>query len=185
MLNHLLDFLVADGHLERDDATNYASGASYTDAGLDPDTGSVLSSNTPDRLRAVPVLKRLREEIVDRKSGWHHWDHLERHFGVFKTRAGRRRRVDIIVTTHLEWPFALLSWTGGKVFNRLLRAYANQIQCSLSAHCLMRVPDGEFEPANILQIPNETHPNTPIPRTEEDVLRLLGIPWLPPHLRDV
>jgi hypothetical protein len=34
-------------------------------------------------------------------------------------------------------------------------------------------------------VPQETHPGTPVPRTEEDVLRLLGVPWLPPHLRDV
>ena len=42
---------------------------------------------------------------------------------------------------------------------------------------------GDDRPARI--IPVETHPGTPRPETEEDVLRLLGIPWLPPHLRDV
>lgn len=86
------------------------------------------------------------------------------------------------MSAHLEWPFALLSWTGGKVYNRLLRDYANKIGCSLSAHCLMTVPSGAGRPK---LVPQETHPGTPVPRTEEDVLRLLGVPWLPPHLRDV
>ena len=96
--------------------------------------------------------------------------------------SGRWRRVDLIVAAHLEWPFALLSWTGGKVYNRLLRLHANKMDASLSAHCLMTVPrDG----TDAKLIPLETHPGTPWPRTEEDVLRLLGVPWLPPHLRDV
>ena len=37
-----------------------------------------------------------------------------------------------------------------------------------------------------LLVPLETHP-PPVGRaveTEEDILRLLGLPWLPPHLRN-
>ena len=117
-------------------------------------------------------------------ASWQHWDHLARHFGVFRTPAGRRRRIDVIVAAHLEWPFALLSWTGGKVFNRLLRHYANTMHCQLSAHGLVTVP-AQGDAAAPKLIPFETHPGAPPPRTEEDVLRLLGIPWLPPHLRDV
>ncbi|CAH0367537.1 unnamed protein product [Pelagomonas calceolata] len=145
--------------------------------------GSVLAQNTPEELYNVPVIQQIRREITGTGSGWQHWDHLARHFGVFHTKAGkRRRRIDIVVSSHLEWPFALLSWTGGKVYNRLLRDYANKIGCSLSAHCLMTVPADASSPR---LVPQETHPGTPVPRTEEDVLRLLGVPWLPPHLRDV
>ena len=145
--------------------------------------GSTLARNTPEELYNVPVIQQIRREITGTGSGWQHWDHLARHFGVFYTKSGkRRRRIDIVVSSHLEWPFALLSWTGGKVYNRLLRDYANKIGCSLSAHCLMTVPSDASQPK---LVPQETHPGTPVPRTEEDVLRLLGVPWLPPHLRDV
>lgn len=48
----------------------------------------------------------------------------------------------------------------------------------------MTVP-GEGDPGQPRLVPLETHPGTPYPRSEEDVLRLLGVPWLPPHLRDV
>ena len=151
-------------------------------AALEEHVGSVLSDNEPEDLARVPVFRQIRNEIAGRGSGWQHWDHLARHFGVFRGTSGRWRRVDLIVAAHLEWPFALLSWTGGKVYNRLLRLHANKMDASLSAHCLMTVPkDG----SDAKLIPLETHPGTPWPRTEEDVLRLLGVPWLPPHLRDV
>ena len=151
-------------------------------AALEEHVGSVLSDNEPEDLARVPVFRQIRNEIAGRGSGWQHWDHLARHFGVFRGTSGRWRRVDLIVSAHLEWPFALLSWTGGKVYNRLLRLHANKMDASLSAHCLMTVPkDG----TDAKLIPLETHPGTPWPRTEEDVLRLLGVPWLPPHLRDV
>ena len=151
-------------------------------AALEEHVGSVLSDNAPEDLARVPVFRQIRDEIAGRGSGWQHWDHLARHFGVFRGTSGRWRRVDLIVAAHLEWPFALLSWTGGKVYNRLLRLHANKMDASLSAHCLMTVPkDG----SDAKLIPLETHPGTPWPRTEEDVLRLLGVPWLPPHLRDV
>ena len=166
-------------------------GAPFSDGGeglpedaadLDADVGSVLSANGRAALAKVPVLRLIRDEIAERGHGWQHWDHLARAFTAMRSPRGRWRRVDLLVAAHVEWPFALLSWTGGKMFNRMLRDFANKHRLSLSAHCLMTVP-GDGSEARL--VPAETHPDAPLPRTEEDVLRLLGIPWLPPHLRDV
>ena len=88
------------------------------------------------------------------------------------------RRIDIIVVAFVEWPFTLLSWTGSKVFNRLTRLLANEQKLSLSAHALLTVED----PPRM--VPYETDPAAPPPRTEADVLRLIGLPVLPPHLRN-
>ena len=54
---------------------------------------------------------------------------------------------------------------------------------SLSAHCLLTVPskDSTDEPK---LVPYETHPSAGPVRCEADVFRLLGLPYLPPHLRD-
>ena len=68
--------------------------------------------------------------------------------------------------------------THTKVFNRLTRLLANEQKLSLSAHALLTVED----PPRM--VPYETDPTAPPPRTEEDVLRLIGLPMLPPHLRN-
>ena len=187
VMRRLVSFLEGEGSLEAmEGPLAYASGDRDLprSTGVGADVGSTLAENTPAELARAPVFVKLRSVMAETNSGKQHWDYLARHFGVFVTAAGRRRRVDVVVAAHLEWPFALLSWTGGKVFNRLLRNYANNMRCQLSAHGLMTVPrPGDDRPARI--IPVETHPGTPRPETEEDVLRLLGIPWLPPHLRDV
>ena len=89
----------------------------------------------------MPVIQQIRREITGTGCGWQHWDHLARHFGVFYTKAGkRRRRIDIVVSFAPRVAVRTVKLDGGKVYNRLLRDYANKIGCSLSAHCLMTVP---------------------------------------------
>ena len=86
----------------------------------------------------------------------------------------------------VEWPFTLIAWTGSKVFNRMIRLHANNMGLSLSAHSLLTVPEshgtGTAERAQL--VPYETNPDEMPPRTEADVFRLIGLPYLPPHLRN-
>jgi len=166
---------------------------------------------------------------------------------------GQVRRIDIVVVPFIEWPFALLSWTGSKMFNRLIRRFANLQGLSLSAHGLLTVPHHPISqqlrsrssssssssssvrpqqpqgPKKGTYAPfaaRPTPPSSPLPslscsssssqpvahgnsdhehsaepklipyqtgkdplgmrpvRTERDVLALIGLPWLPPHLRN-
>jgi hypothetical protein len=83
-------------------------------------------------------IRFLRNGIKRTQKGWQHWDRLDRVFGVWRVGSGggsassrqssssssssssrdgdgSLRRIDIIVVPFLEWPFALLSWTGSKV----------------------------------------------------------------------
>lgn len=48
---------------------------------------------------------------------------LDRVFCVWRLPNGSLRRVDIIVVPYIEWPFALLSWTGSKVRTFFLMIY--------------------------------------------------------------
>ena len=81
----------------------------------------------------------------------------------------------------LERPFALIGWTGSRMWNRFTRHLANQHGLSLSAHGLIHIPDQHGE---CRLVPYETHPGAGVVRNEEDVMRLIGLPWVPPHLRN-
>ena len=90
------------------------------------------------------------------------------------------------MTVWVERAFALYAWTGSRMFNRATRLLANEHGLSLSAHCLLTVPNHAAggHGASCQLVPYETHPAAGPVNTEEDVLRLLGIPWLPPGLRN-
>ena len=173
--------------------------------------GGRLTRDDIAEYRQCKHISHLIRGIKRTGRGWQHWDRLDRVFGVWRCGGGRQegaansnevskptlRRIDIIVVPYIEWPFALLSWTGSKVFNRLTRHLSNKMGYSLSAHGILTVTgDSEQEPK---LVPYETHRGFIVTDEEEDtaardshlrieteecVLRLLGIPWLPPHLRN-
>ena len=79
--------------------------------------GSILSKILLKSYTTCRVIQQIRREITGTGSGWQHWDHLARHFGVFYTKSGkRRRRIDIVVSSHLAagcpGPLALLTRFG-------------------------------------------------------------------------
>ena len=144
---------------------------------------------------------RKQQEVCGRRSGWQHWDKLNRSFAVWVSRADDRgdnggerlRRIDIVVTVWIERAFALHAWTGSRMLNRMTRLLANEHGLSLSAHCLLTVPPreaiGEEAHRACRLVPYETHPCDaaalwePV-RNEEDLFRLIGIPWVSPRLRN-
>jgi hypothetical protein len=59
-------------------------------------------------------------------------------FGVWRTPAGKHRRIDLVVCSFPEEAaICRLSWTGSRLLNRLLRQYAQQHGLCLSAHALL------------------------------------------------
>ena len=109
-------------------------------------------------------------------------DSFPRFFGVFRTRRRALRRLDVIVVPHLERAFAMLAWTGSKLFNRNLRAHCKRHGLMLNSHCIMTIPPkfGFSEPK---VVPYETHPGTRAVETEADVFSILGLSHTPPRLR--
>ena len=60
------------------------------------------------------------------------------------------RRVDFVITPASQYAFALLGWTGSKMFNRSMRDYANKVMnMNLSSH-------GLFDKTNVSMLPSCT-----------------------------
>ena len=164
--------MIQDNRMESSDGALGAlvPGSKEDDADFGHDFG--------EKYAQVTHVAQMKKEIEARDSrGWQHWDKLVRVFTVWETSYGKLRRIDIIVVPFVEWPFTLVAWTGSKVFNRMIRLHANNMGLSLSAHALMTVPDAQL-------VPYETNPDDPPVLTEEDVFKLIGLPYLPPHLRN-
>eukprot|EP00048_Salpingoeca_helianthica_P001388 m.48900 g.48900 ORF g.48900 m.48900 type:complete len:329 (+) comp11429_c0_seq2:763-1749(+) len=88
------------------------------------------------------------------------------------------RRIDIIVVPFAEYACALLYFTGSGHFNRSMRLFANKRGMSLSQHSLNT---GIFRDKRNEKI----NDGVPLPAaTEEDVFRLLGLPYMPPNQRN-
>ena len=82
------------------------------------------------------------------------------------------RRVDFLYSPPKEYPFALLYFTGSKIFNTLVRQTANDLGYTLNEHSLSHLKDGlKGEPVDELFL------------TEESILNFLGIAYIKPENR--
>lgn len=78
--------------------------------------------------------QRLDSHVKKHESGflWCRFDHI---FGNFRTRAGRYRRIDLIISPYEEYPFCLMGWTGSRQYLRFVRQYAKDIKgMNLNSH---------------------------------------------------
>jgi DNA polymerase lambda len=89
------------------------------------------------------------------------------------------RRIDIQVVPLVEWPFALLYFTGSGYFNRSMRLWAQRHGFSLSEHALVR---RYGKPHSTQEIKGDPIPGI---RTEKEVFDALGLEYKAPHERDV
>lgn len=77
------------------------------------------------------------------------------------------RRIDVLFTNRLEYPFALLYFTGSKSLNIKMRNLAIQQGLKLNEHSLTR-----------------SNSNNPILlKNEEEIFNYLGMQYIEPHLR--
>ena len=82
------------------------------------------------------------------------------------------RRVDFLYSPPKEYPFALLYFTGSKIFNTLVRQTANDLGYTLNEHALSHLKDGiKGEPVEKEFL------------TEESILNFLGIAYIKPENR--
>ena len=97
--------------------------------------------------------------------------------GVYSTHL--HRRIDFHLVNLTEYPFALLYFTGSAYFNRSVRLWTQRkTPYSLSDHGIrVRTADGSGSKGPFA-------PGTEGIKTEEHIFQALGIPYIPPHLRD-
>jgi hypothetical protein len=109
-------------------------------------------------------------------------DIRESWMGVCQLHAtGYFRRIDIKVYSPVQYPFALLAFTGNAHFNRSLRFWAKKIGYSLSDHGIKVRPKAE-------PVRQKCALTTPLPLpdvcyTEADVLNRFGIEFIAPERR--
>ena len=82
------------------------------------------------------------------------------------------RRIDILYTTTTKYPFALLYFTGSGPFNQELRSQLSKKQLRLNEHGLKKKVVSKWFPVNTKHI-----------KTEQDIFKLLNIPYIIPSKR--
>lgn len=79
------------------------------------------------------------------------------------------RRLDLVFTDSIHYPFAKLGWLGSRQFERSLRRYASRERgIHLSSEGMRDIKTQKSIPA----------------ASEEEIFQILGVPYLPPHLRN-
>ena len=94
--------------------------------------------------------------------------------GICCLEGGIPRRIDILVTTVEEYPYALLTFTGSDKFNVLVRAHAKTLGYSLNEYRLSLTTEGAAA--------GRALPASPLP-TEEAILAFLGLKYVKPEDR--
>jgi len=90
-----------------------------------------------------------------------------------ETHTAKARRLDLLLTPPLEFPYALIYFTGSDKFNIQMRKKALEMGYSLSEH--------GFKISK-----KDANPPTPVPpimKTEKDIFEFLKIPYLSPKER--
>ena len=94
--------------------------------------------------------------------------------GICRLEGGIPRRIDILVTSPEEVPYALLTFTGSDKFNVLVRAHARTLGYSLNEYRLSLTDEGAFA--------GRALPASPL-LTEEAILAFLGLTYVKPEDR--
>lgn len=94
--------------------------------------------------------------------------------GICRLEGSIPRRIDILLTSSEEYPYALLTFTGSDKFNVLVRAHANTLGYSLNEHRLSLTEEGAAA--------GKALPASPL-LTEEAILAFLGLAYIKPEDR--
>ncbi|KAL5498395.1 hypothetical protein ACEPAH_2537 [Sanghuangporus vaninii] len=88
-----------------------------------------------------------------------------------------RRRIDILAVPYHERGGALIYYTGDDIFNRAIRLKAKSMGYSLSQHGLARRAMRDNSGKRMVPV------DLIASETEEEIFRILGVPWQDPHER--
>lgn len=83
------------------------------------------------------------------------------------------RRLDFMFTSLEEWPFAILYFTGSKLFNTLMRARANNMNLTMNEHGLYHFKNKKKGDKINVKF-----------KTEKDIFDYLGIQYVEPEKRN-
>jgi hypothetical protein len=126
--------------------------------------------NTEKDKDGTTWLRKIKNHETEIQRGIYNLDKHDRWFGVWKTRGGLRRRVDLVLPPLRMWAHALIGWTGSIMLNRWCRRYArDNLGLAMTNHGLVRLRD-------LQMVPEETHGW--VPTTERDVWKVLGLPFV-------
>ena len=81
------------------------------------------------------------------------------------------RRIDFLFTTKNEYPFALLYFTGSKLFNLFMRQHANEMGYTLNEHTICKYENKDKIPVD------------KIFKKEQDIFKFLKLEYKQPHER--
>jgi DNA polymerase mu len=113
-------------------------------------------------------------------------DHFAKYLGIFrhpKIHSYRYLRLDLISVPYAQWPFAILGWTGTQQFERFLRTYSDkELGYHLCSHGIWTKKSEQHNFVENLLVPVETH-QQPLPKTEQEIFKILQLPYIPPNLR--
>ncbi|KAG8976340.1 hypothetical protein FRC05_004256 [Tulasnella sp. 425] len=90
----------------------------------------------------------------------------------------RQRRIDILTVSYHQWGAALLYFTGDDIFNRSMRLLARHKGFSLNQRGLWAGATRDPETGEKV-----TEGSLVASRTEEEIFKVLGVPWQLPHER--
>eukprot|EP00753_Platysulcus_tardus_P016206 PLAT5478.2.p1 GENE.PLAT5478.2~~PLAT5478.2.p1 ORF type:complete len:466 (+),score=141.18 PLAT5478.2:136-1398(+) len=102
----------------------------------------------------------------------HKFDAFSKAFCLARLPKGRLARLDIVLAPDCQWPYALLGWTGSRLFNRDMRRLAkDKLRLHLTSHGFM----GDDAAMAVVKAADVTE--------EKHVFALLGLKYLPPEAR--
>ena len=127
----------------------------------------------------VPLLDTLYkiEFLTHTLAASHSHDGSKWH-GVSKLPNGLHRRLDLLFVPWKERGAALIYFTGNDIFNRSLRLLASKKGMALNQRGLFK--DTLRGPGRV----KLTRGTCVESESEEEIFRILGVPWLPPELRN-
>lgn len=107
-----------------------------------------------------------------------HTDDGSKWHGVSRLPSGLHRRLDLLFVPWKERGAALIYFTGNDIFNRSLRLLASKKGMGLNQRGLFK--DTLRGPGRV----KITRGSLVEAESEEEIFRILGVPWRPPHLRN-
>jgi DNA polymerase IV len=127
----------------------------------------------------IPLINSLKESnFLTHELATSRGEHGSKWHGVSRLPNGIHRRLDLLFVPWKERGAALLYFTGNDIFNRSLRLLASKKGMGLNQHGLfkdtLRGP-GRVRIASGPCIASES---------EEEIFRILEVPWRPPELRN-
>lgn len=128
----------------------------------DSDKDSTLFKNFIDKL----IEKKILIEVLSRGK--------VKTLGISKlNRRSTARRIDFMFTPKDQYPFAILYFTGSKVFNTMMRKRALDLNMTMNEHGLYHFKNNKKG-----ALINETF------ETEQDIFSFLGIEYVEPEMRN-